>query len=178
MVGRRNVGEDDELHPVRGQACTEGWQKTKPFMHPAGMAVRDSYRDYVMEQLGRVRPVTWRKMFGGVGVYADGRFFALLDNDTLFFKTGDANRADFEARGMKPFQPFGPDSKPMAYHELPGDVLEDVAELAAWMAKAIQVADAKAVKKPVRDEVPGVPAVSGGSKAAAPKPGRDKRNRV
>jgi DNA transformation protein len=115
------------------------------------MAVRDSYREYVLEQLGRVRLVTWRKMFGGVGVYADDRFFALLDNDTLYFKTGDANRADFEARGMPPFQPFGPGTKPMDYHELPGDVLEDPAELAAWLAKAVTVAAAGAKpKRPAR----------------------------
>lgn len=150
------------------------------------MAVRDSYRDYVLEQLNRVRPVTWRKMFGGVGVYAGDHFFALLDDDTLYFKTGDTNRADYEAQNRRPFQPFGPDTKPMAYHELPGDVLENVSELAVWMARAIQVADAKAVKKPVRGEVPGVAAFqpprvttdSGGSKAAAPKPGRTIRSRA
>ena len=112
------------------------------------MAVRDSYRQYVLEQLGRVRPVTWRKMFGGVGVYADDRFFALLDNDTLYFKTGDTNRADFEARGMPPFQPFGPGTKPMDYHELPGDVLENVAELPEWIAKAVAVATAGKTRKP------------------------------
>jgi DNA transformation protein len=114
------------------------------------MAVRDSYRDFVVEQLGRVRPVTWRRMFGGVGIYADGAFFALLDNDTLFFKTGDTNRGDFEARGMKPFQPFGPDTKPMSYFEVPGDVLENVAELAMWMAKAVAVAEVQSSKLKVQ----------------------------
>ena len=104
------------------------------------MAVHDSYRDFVVEQLGRVCPVTWRKMFGGVGIYAGDAFFALLDNDTLYFKTGDANRADFEARGMKRFQPFGPSTKPMGYHEVPADVLENMAELEAWMGKAVAVA--------------------------------------
>lgn len=106
------------------------------------MAVSASYREFVVEQLGRVRPVTWRKMFGGVGLYAGDHFFALLDNDTLYFKTGDANRAGFTARGMKPFQPFGPDTKPMDYHELPADVLETPALLAEWMAKAVAVAGA------------------------------------
>ena len=110
------------------------------------MAVRDSYREFVVEQLGRVRPVTWRRMFGGVGLYADGAFFALLDNDTLYFKTGDANHPDFTARGMKPFQPFGPDTKPMAYHEVPADVLENVAELTVWLGKAVTVARAKKAK--------------------------------
>jgi DNA transformation protein len=118
------------------------------------VAVRDSYREFVVEQLGRVGPVTWRKMFGGVGIYADGSFFALLDNDTLFFKTGGTNRGDFEARGMEPFRPFGPNSKPMAYHELPPDILENVAELTVWMGKA--VGEARQVRtKPKRRSAPG-----------------------
>jgi len=104
------------------------------------MAVSDSYRDHVVEQLNRVRSVTWRKMFGGVGLYAAGTFFALLDNNTLYFKNGEANREAFLARGMKAFQPFGPDSKAMDYHELPGEILEDVTLLGEWMNAAIAVA--------------------------------------
>lgn len=111
------------------------------------MAVSDSYRGFILEQLGRVRPVTWRRMFGGVGLYADGQFFALLDNDTLYFKTGAANRPEFVARGMDPFQPFGPDSEPMDYHEVPADVLEDVALLKEWMDRAVQVAEEAGKKK-------------------------------
>lgn len=104
------------------------------------MAVSDSYREHVVEQLSRVQPVTWRKMFGGVGLYATGTFFALLDDNTLYFKTGEANRDAFLERGMRAFQPFGPDSKAMDYHELPGEILEDVTLLAEWMNAAIAVA--------------------------------------
>lgn len=46
-------------------------------------------------------------MFGGVGVYADAAFFALMERDTLFFKVDDHARPAFEAEGMKAFQPFG-----------------------------------------------------------------------
>lgn len=104
------------------------------------MAVRDSYREYVLEQLGRVREVTWRKMFGGVGIYADGVFFAVIDNDVLFLRTGDTNRGEYERRGMAAFQPMGPGTKPMAYHELPGDILENVAALAEWVGASVEEA--------------------------------------
>nr|NIP80091.1 transcriptional regulator [Gemmatimonadota bacterium]NIQ54991.1 transcriptional regulator [Gemmatimonadota bacterium]NIU75186.1 transcriptional regulator [Gammaproteobacteria bacterium]NIX45007.1 transcriptional regulator [Gemmatimonadota bacterium]NIY09231.1 transcriptional regulator [Gemmatimonadota bacterium] len=42
--------------------------------------VSDDYRDFVLDQLRRATPaaVTWRAMFGGIGVYADGLFFALM----------------------------------------------------------------------------------------------------
>lgn len=112
------------------------------------MSVRDSYRDYVLEQLGRVRPVTWKKMFGGVGIYADEVFFAVIDNDVLFFRTGEGNRAEFERRGMAPFQPMGPDTKPMAYHEVPGEVLENALELAAWVASSVEEARRAGARRP------------------------------
>ena len=115
------------------------------------MAVRDSYRDWLLEQLGWVRPVRARRMFGGLGLYADEVFFGVVDNDTVFFRTGDSNRTDYESRGMEPFQPMGPGTKPMAYHEVPADVLEDVGPLGDWMAKAVREAEsAKPRPKPRR----------------------------
>lgn len=115
------------------------------------MAVSVSYRTYVLEQLGQVRPVTTRPMFGGLTFFAEGRAFALADDDALYFKVDDSNRPDFEAAGMGPFLPFGDPAKPMQYYELPAEVLEDPDQLAPWMAKAIAVAARvrpKAKRKP------------------------------
>jgi DNA transformation protein len=103
------------------------------------MAVSESYRVFVLEQLGRVTPVTGRSMFGGVGIYAEGLFFALIAEDRLYFKVDDPTRPDFERLGMEPFRPFGDDSA-MGYYEVPVDVVEDVVQLARWMKKAIDVA--------------------------------------
>lgn len=104
------------------------------------MPVSPEYREFVLEQLGRVTPVSSRRMFGGVGIYADGLFFALMDDDTLYLKVDDSNRGDFEAAGMGPFQPFGPDSKPMGYYELPAELLEDPDRLRPWVQAAVAVA--------------------------------------
>jgi DNA transformation protein len=106
------------------------------------MAVSAAYREYVLEQLGRVAPVTSRAMFGGVGVYADGLFFALMDDDALYLKVDDSNRGDFEAAGMGPFRPFGDAQPPMRYYELPADLLDDTDRLRPWMEKAVEVARA------------------------------------
>ena len=105
------------------------------------MALSQSYRDFVLEQLGRVTPVTGKSMFGGVGIYAQGLFFALIAEDRLYFKVDDATRPDFERQGMGPFRPFGEDSA-MGYYEVPADVAEDVNQLETWMKKAIDVAAA------------------------------------
>jgi len=111
------------------------------------VSVSDSFRDFALEQLGRVTPVTARRMFGGVGIYAGGLFFALLDNNRLYFKADDSNRPDFEAAGMGPFRPFGEDGAAMQYYEVPPDHLEDVDALSRWVAKAVAVAKNKRARK-------------------------------
>jgi DNA transformation protein len=111
------------------------------------MAVSESYREFVLEQLGRVMPVTGKSMFGGFGLYANGLFFALIAEDRLYFKVDGTTRSDFERLGMEPFRPFGEDSA-MGYYEVPVDVVEDPLQLAPWMKQAINVAaDAKRRKR-------------------------------
>ena len=58
-----------------------------------------------MEQLERISLITSKNMFGGVGLYADGYYFALMAEDRLYFKVDDSNRPDFEAAAMEPFRP-------------------------------------------------------------------------
>ena len=114
------------------------------------MAVSVSFRTYLLEQLGRVRPVTCRPMFGGLCFFCGGRAFALVADETLYFKVDDGNRGDFEAAGKGPFLPFGDPERPMQYYELPESVLEDEDELRAWMGKALAVAERAAAKRPRR----------------------------
>ncbi|HSU16004.1 TfoX/Sxy family protein [Longimicrobium sp.] len=112
------------------------------------MAVTAEYRDFVLEQLARVAPaVTHRRMFGGVGIYSDGLFFAVLDDDTIFLKVDDSNRGDFEAAGMGPFAPFEDGRMIIRYYELPADLLEDADALRPWVLKAIDVARAARRRK-------------------------------
>src|SRR5207248_8518774 len=59
---------------------------------------------YVLEQLAGLAGLSARRMFGGVGLYCEELFFALLDNDTLYLRVNDDNRADYTARGMSQFR--------------------------------------------------------------------------
>jgi DNA transformation protein len=107
------------------------------------MAVTPTFRVFVLEQLGRVLPrVTGRSMFGGIGIYAGDVFFALIAQDTLYFKVDDATRREYEALGLEPFRPYGKDTKPMQYYQVPEDVLEDPDALRPWVEKALAVARA------------------------------------
>lgn len=105
------------------------------------MAVTPSFRTFVLEQLGRVVPrIRGRSMFGGVGIYAGDLFFALIADDVLYLKVDDANRPDFEARGMGPFRPEGEAGEVMQYYQVPDGLLEDAESLLPWAEKAIAVA--------------------------------------
>jgi DNA transformation protein and related proteins len=104
------------------------------------MPVSPEYREFALEALARVAPVTSRAMFGGVGIYSDGLFFALLDDDAAYLKVDDSNRGDFEAAGMGPFRPAGEHGGAMQYFELPAELLEDAERLRPWVEKAVEVA--------------------------------------
>ncbi len=111
------------------------------------MAVSSDYLDYVHDQLSGLGGVSSRRMFGGAGLYCDEFFFALIDNDTLYLRVDDANRADFTTRGMGQFRPYA--DRPelsMSYYETPADVLEDPAQLVSWARRS--VAAAMAAVKP------------------------------
>ena len=110
------------------------------------MAVSPDYREWVLEQLRQAGPVTGRAMFGGYGLYRDGLFFALLDDDCLYFKVDEENRPDYEAAGMRPFAPLG-DERPMQYYEVPPDVLEDAERMRLWADRAVDAARRAAARK-------------------------------
>jgi DNA transformation protein len=104
------------------------------------MAVSESFLTFVLEQLAGVRAVSSRRMFGGVGIYSGEWFFAVIDNDTLFFKVDDATVGAYRKRRMRPFRPM-PDLPPMmGYYQVPLTILEDAEALAAWARDAVEVA--------------------------------------
>jgi len=121
------------------------------FLSEPMMAVSENYRAFILEQLGAVLPgVRARSMFGGVGVYSADQFFALLDNDTLYFKVDGVTRPGFEALGMGPFRPFGDGGEMMQYYEVSADVIEDREALSQWAEDAVAVARRTKSRKPRR----------------------------
>ncbi len=109
----------------------------------------DSFKTFVLDQLNALPDLRAKAMFGAHGLYSDNKFFAILDDGRLFFKTDAISQGDYTTRGMEPFT-YEMKGKvmTMAYHEVPPDVLENPYELTAWARKAIAIAAAKP-KKPV-----------------------------
>lgn len=105
------------------------------------MPVGPAFLQYVLEQLERLQGVRQRRMFGAVGLYRDSVFFAVIDDDTLYFKVDDTTRPDYESRGMQPFRPYR--NKPdvsMTYYTVPADVLDDAEELVIWARRSVSIA--------------------------------------
>jgi DNA transformation protein len=82
-------------------------------------------------------------MFGGVGLYARGTFFAVIDDDRVFFRVDDATRPRYEARGSGPFAPMPGEAPMRGYYEVPAGILDDRDELADWARESIGVAIAR-----------------------------------
>jgi DNA transformation protein and related proteins len=141
------------------------------------MPVSDDFRQFVVEQMGAVVTVTAKRMFGGYGLYADGLFFGVIDDNRVFLRTGPGNVAEYEKLDCAPFQPI-PDAKPMSYHELPGDVLESRSKLREWMPKALEEARVAALKKPKPKVKSAVKKVSGRARASGPASPQKPRRRA
>src|SRR5256885_12452942 len=107
-----------------------------------------SFRDFVLDQLRRVVPrLRARSMFGGFGIYAGELFFALIADDTVYFKVDDSNRPEFERLGMRPFQPSGEGGEAMQYYQVPAELLKDPEALCPWAETAIAVAANTSMKE-------------------------------
>lgn len=102
-----------------------------------------------LRRLARVLPVEWRSMFGGIGIYSEGIFFALISSEgPLYFRVDDSNRPDFEKAGSEPFRPYSRVKSrdrarvTMPYWRVPEKVLEKPATLRKWAEKALEAAKA------------------------------------
>jgi len=104
------------------------------------MAVSDEFLEYVVDQLSTWGEVQAKRMFGGAGLYHQGKMFGLIADDVAYLKVDEVNRDEFEKAGSQPFQPYRDKKTTMPYWEIPGEVLEDQNELARWAAKAFAVA--------------------------------------
>jgi len=117
------------------------------------MPVTDSFLEFVLEQLDAAGPITAKRMFGGVGLYAGDLFFALLAGDVLYLKADEATRGALEAAGALPFRPY-PDRPngggTMQYYSVPAAILEDRDELVTWATRSVAVARARHVSPPKR----------------------------
>ena len=92
----------------------------------------------VFERFGRVDA---RRMFGGHGIYHEGRMFALVVGDTLYLKSDAETLAHFDRLQLPAFE-FNRNGKMMqtSYRQAPAEVFEDREEAAMWARRAWEAA--------------------------------------
>jgi len=103
------------------------------------MPVSDEFIEFMIDQFSQWCHVTARKMFGGVGLYCNGKMFGLIADDVAYLKVDDSNREEFVKDGSSPFKPYPNKSTTMSYYEVPPDVLDDAEELAKWAEKSLAI---------------------------------------
>lgn len=117
------------------------------------MATTAGFLAYVVELFAPWAPVQTKRMFGGAGVYRDGRMFGLIADDQIYLKVNEAGRASFETAGSRPFVFDTKDGQgiTMSYWSLPPEALDDVDTLKVWADRAWDAAaKAKPAAKPAK----------------------------
>ena len=105
------------------------------------MKVSNEYLQFIMQKFDSLGYVTNRAMFGGYGIFHEGVMFALIADDTLYFKVNESNLDSYEQAGSKPF-PHG-----ISYWEVPAELLEEDSKLHEWANTSIEIAHELTLKK-------------------------------
>lgn len=103
---------------------------------------------YLLDSLGPLGELRARAMFGGYGVYADEVFFAIVDDDVVYFRVGEEDRVNYESAGSRPFSYVSRGQRRImrSYWQVPVEVLDSAPQLQRWAKAAIHAQAHK--KKP------------------------------
>jgi DNA transformation protein len=116
------------------------------------MANSADFIAWVIELAQPTARVTARAMFGGHGLYADGRIFGIVIDDTVYLKTDEGNRAEFAALDLDPFvyaTKTGARTA-MSYFRAPDEALENSAAMSHWLRSALGASLRAAAAQPKR----------------------------
>jgi DNA transformation protein len=93
-------------------------------------------------------PVSIRRMFGGLGVFADGLMIALVSRGVIFLKADAETIPAFEQEGQAPFSyaTRNGEHKLTSYWRMPDRLYDDAEELARWARDSHAVALRKAAR--------------------------------
>ena len=87
-------------------------------------------------------PIQLKRLFGGLGVYRQGRIIAFGNDGIVWMKTDELTKAAFEKAGSEPFVYERKDRAPiaMSYWRLPDAGFEDPDEMRVWVRLAEEAA--------------------------------------
>lgn len=95
-------------------------------------------------------PVLPKRMFGGVGIFADGFMIGLVMGEEIYLRTDDATRDRFVAEGSRPFsydRAGGSKTVITGYYTLPARLYDDTEALGQCARAALEEARLKASQR-------------------------------
>ena len=106
------------------------------------MVASDSFAEFLREQLAPLGRVTMRRMFGKTGVFCDRLMFAMVTDDTLYFRVDDHNRAVFKEAESSPPLNYEKQGRTidLSFWRAPERLLDEPDELVAWAQAALAAA--------------------------------------
>lgn len=110
-------------------------------------------RDLLADLTRPIPGVVLRRMFGGVGLFADGLMFAILIGDDLYLKVDADSAAAFDAEDLPPFRYARKDGMAVltSYRRAPERLFDDSDEFLDWARVAVATARRVALRpKPRR----------------------------
>jgi DNA transformation protein and related proteins len=113
------------------------------------MVASDSFAEFLREQLAPLGRITMRRMFGKTGVFCDGLMFAVVTDDTLYFRVDDDNRVAFEEAKSFPPLNYGKQGRTidLSFWRAPERLFDEPDELNAWARLALAAARRVATKR-------------------------------
>jgi len=103
------------------------------------MAVSKDFFEYIRYQFFDLDGMTTRSMFGGVGLFCDGKMFGVISNDVTYLKVNETNKEKYLLAGSSPLKPFPHKPTVLSYFEIPVDILEDLEELVEWAKEFLAI---------------------------------------
>ena len=99
------------------------------------MIKSNSFKDYILEQMREISGVRARGMFDSFGLYLEDKFFGIIHDSSLYFKTDIISREKYINLGMEPFRPS---EKQILknYLEVPPQIIEEPEKLKKWVFEA------------------------------------------
>jgi DNA transformation protein and related proteins len=114
------------------------------------MVASETYTDFLREQLAPLGRLSLRRMFGKTGVFCDGVMFAVVTDNTLYFRVDDHNRGIFKEASSSPPLNYakGGAMIDLSFWRVPERLFDEPDELIAWARAALAAAYRVAAKRP------------------------------
>ena len=115
----------------------------------ASMSANDSIVALLKDILAPLGGFQARRMFGGLGLYLDGVFFAILNDGELYVRVSDRSRPDYKAEGMKPFTYATKQGEKAidSYWRVPERLFDEPDEMIPWVRASVEAARTVAAAK-------------------------------